>query len=348
MSFKFFIDNIRFYGGVYIMNRIFEKNVLRKYLLMIAVLLLFFAGGYRAFTLYKTYNSYKTEIETIEENTDENIHDVLSVIIEETHDIVKYKTKMDSVTLHRLMIESMDLDEIYNNIVRMNLDDSFIKVLDDVFDLSDVEDKVIITVGTKDYVFYCKSNINIDKFDHLDAESTHITWDQYYENMDNPRVMKIAYEDLVMKRTDYVILRTDDVYPDNTYYTIDDVILDYHENGMKNMDKYYILTLGVITDTGDIFGESDDNYMLHNPNVNKIYIFKGVCLGDYIKDYIPLLESLNESMSAKIIQVRNTTEFCNALINIFLITVTIVIIMIVIKNLDEENNEIQNKIDKPN
>ena len=330
------------------MNRIFEKNVLRKYLLMIAVLLLFFAGGYRAFTLYKTYHSYKTEIETIEKNTDENIHSVLSVIIEETHDIVKYKTKMDSVTLHRLMIESMHLDEIYNNIVRMNLDDSFIKILDEVFDLSDVEDKVIITIGTKDYVFYCKSNINIDKFDHLDAESTYVTWDQYYENMDNPGVMKIAYEDLVMKRTDYVILRTDDVYPDNTYYTIDDVILDYHENGMKNMDKYYILTLGVITDTGDIFGESDDNYMLHNPNVNKIYIFKGVCLGDYIKDYIPLLESLNESMSAKIIQVRNTTEFCNALINIFLITVTIVIIMIVIKNLDEENNEIQNKIDKPN
>lgn len=328
------------------MKKILEKNVLRKYLLMIAVLLLFFAGGYRAFTLYKTYNSYEQEITTIEKNTDENIHNVLSVIIEETHDIAKYKTKMDSVVLHRLMTETMSMNEIYDNIVRMNLGDSFINVLDQVFDLSNTEDKVIVTVGTKDYVFYCKSNIDTDKFDHLDTDSPYITWDQYYENMDKPEVMKMAYEDLVMKRTDYVILRFDGKYPDNRYYTMEDVITDYHENGMNNMDEYYILTLGVITDTGDIFGESDDNYMQHNPNVNKIYIFKGVCLGEYIKDYSPLLESLDESMSAKIIQVRNTTEFSNALINIFLITVTIIILMIVIKNLDDENVEIQSKLDK--
>ena len=29
---------------------------------------------------------------------------------------------------------------------------------------------------------------------------------------------------------------------------------------MKNMDKYMILTIGVITENGDIFGEVDSNY----------------------------------------------------------------------------------------
>ena len=329
------------------MKLIFEKNVLRKYLLMITILLLFFAGGYRAFTLYKTYHSYEAEIKSIEKGTHENIHNVLKVVIDDAHDLTEYKTKMDSITLHRLMIETMSINEIYDNIVNMNLNETLIGILDDVFDLSEVDDKVLITVGTKEYVFYCKSNIDSDKFDHIDADSPFISWDEYYQYMDNPHVTKIAFEDLVMNRTDYVILRIDGYYPNGTYYNIDDVIQDYHENGTKNMNKYYILTLGVITDTGDIFGESDDNFMQHNPNVHKLYIYKAVCIGDYINEYKPLLDSFDESMSAKIIQVRNNTEFSNALINIFLIISSIIILMIVIKSLDDENNTIQNKINKP-
>lgn len=325
----------------------FEKNVLRKYLLMIAVLLLFFAGGYRAFTLYKTYHSYEQEITSIEKSTDANIHNVLKVVIEEAHDLIAYKTKMDSITLHRSMIESMDMDTIYDNIVNMNLDNEFIKILDEVFDISECEDDIIITIGTKDFVFYSKSNIDSDKYDHIDTSEKYITWEEYYTHMDNPEVVKIAYEDLVMNRTDYVILRIDGYYPENRYYTIDDVIQDYHDNGMKNMDKYYILTIGLITDSGDIFGESDDIYMQHNPNVNKIYIYKAVGVKRYIEQYQPLLKSFDDSMSAKIIQVRNTTEFSNALINIFLITVSIIILMIVIKSLDDENNKIQDKLNKP-
>lgn len=329
------------------MKSLFDKNVLRKYLLMVAVLLLFFAGGYRAFTLYKTYHSYQQEITSIEKSTDNNIHNVLKVVIEEAHDLISYKTKMDSITLHRSMIESMDMDTIYDNIVDMNLDNKFIKILDEVFDISECEDDIIITVGTKDFVFYSKSNIDSDKYDHIDTPEKYITWEEYYTHMDNPEVVKIAYEDLVMNRTDYVILRIDGYYPENRYYTVEDVIQDYHDNGMQNMDKYYILTIGLITDSGDIFGESDDNYMQHNPNVNKIYIYKAVSVKRYIEQYQPLLKSFDDSMSAKIIQVRNTTEFSNALINIFLITVSIIILMIVIKSLDDENNKIQDKLNKP-
>lgn len=323
------------------MKVVYEKNLLRKYFLMVAILILLFAGGYRAFTLYKTYRSYEQEVAAIEAGTHENIHSVLKVVITEAYETITYRTKMDSITLHRMMIETMDMNTIYDNIVNMNLDKNFIKVLDEVFNLSNTEDKTIITIGTKDFVFYCKSNIDSDIYDHVNADNKYITWEEYYASMKNPEVMKIAYEDLVMHRTDYVILRIDGYYPDGRYYTIDDVIKDYHENGMKNMDKYYILTLGVITDTGDIFGESDDNYMQHNPNVNKIYIYKAVSLKDYITNYKPLLDSFDESMSAKIIQVRNTTEFSNSLINIFLITTSIIIIMIVIKSLDDENIKIE-------
>ena len=329
------------------MKNVIEKNTLRKYFLMVAILILLFAGGYRAFTLYKTYNNYEREITTIEKNTDENIHAVLKVVIEEAYDVIHYKTKMDSITLHRMMIESMSMDEIYENIVNMKLNDSFISILNEVFDLTDSNDNVIITIGTKDYVFYCKSNINSDVYDHIETDSEYITWEEYYTHMENSEVTKLAYKDLVMDRVDYVILRSDGYYPENTYYTIADVIQDYHENGLKNMDKYYVLTLGVITDTGDIFGEPDDIYMKHNPNVNKIYIYKAVSLENYIEKYKPLLDSFDESMSAKIIQVRNTTEFSNALINIFLITTSIIILMITIKSLDEENIELKNKIKKP-
>lgn len=319
-----------------------ERNTLRKYLLMIAVLLLFFAGGYRAFTLYKTYRSYEAEIESIERSVDSNIHNVLKVVIEEAHDIISYKTKMDSITLHRSLIEGMDIDELYDNIVHMNLDDKFISILDNIFDLSNTDEKVIITVGTKDYVFYCKSNIQSDKYDHLDIDKKYISWDEYYTYMDNPEVVKMAYEDLVLQRTDYVILHVDGYYPEGRYYTLDDIVHEYHENGTKNLHKFYILTVGVITDNGDIFGEPDDIYLQHNPNVHKLYIFKAVSLEGFVEEYQPILEALNESMSTKIIQVRNNTEFGNALINIFLITMSIIILMIVIKSLDDENLSIKN------
>ena len=84
---------------------------------MIACLVLFIAGGFRAFNLYKTYKSYNREIELIEKNTDENMHTILRAILKEGHDMINNNTKNDSVTLHRIMIESMSMNEIYDNIV---------------------------------------------------------------------------------------------------------------------------------------------------------------------------------------------------------------------------------------
>lgn len=327
------------------MKVVYEKNVLRKYLLMVACLILFFAGGFRAFNLYKTYKSYNQEIAAIEKNTDENIHTILQAILIETHEMTERNTKNDSLTLHRIMIETMNIDEIYDNIVNMNLDETFIGILDEVFDLTNKKDDIIITVGTKDYVFYSKSNIDLDKYKYIESEDKYLTWDEYYEQVDGSNVMKHAYEDIALNRVDYAIIRTDSYYPNGTYYTIEDIITEYHNNGMKNLDKYMIVTMGVITENGDIFGETDNQFLSKNPNVNKIYVFKSVSLGTILKNYLPLLKQYDQSVSVKIIQYRNTTEFTNALINIFLITATIIIIMIVIKNIDDENIRIKENSD---
>ena len=327
------------------MKTIFEKNVLRKYLLMVACLILFFAGGFRAFNLYKTYKSYNQEIASIEKNTDENIHSILRAILMETHDMTERNTKNDSLTLHRIMIESMNIDEIYDNIVNMNLDKTFIGILDEVFDLTNKKDEIIITVGTKDYVIYSKSNIDLDKYKYIESEGKYLTWDEYYEQVDGSGVMKQAYEDIALNKVDYAIIRTDGYYPNGTYYTIEDVITEYHNNGMKNMDKYMIVTMGVITENGDIFGETDSHFLAKNPNVNKIYVFKSVSLGTILENYLPLLKQCDQSVTIKIIQYRNNTEFTNALINIFLVTATIIILMIVIKNIDDENTQIKENSD---
>ena len=325
----------------------FEKNIFRKYLLMITCLILFFAGGFRAFNLYKNYKSYNQEIQTIEKNADENIHTILRAILMESHEAIEKNTKNDSITLHRIMIESMSMEEIYNNIVNMQLGDKFIGILNDVFDLSKKTDNVIVTVGTKDYVFYSKSNIDLDKYKYLDTENKYLTWSEYYEQVDPSGVMKKAYEDVALNRVEYAIIRTDGYYPDGTYYDIEDVIKEYHNNGMKNMDKYMVVSMGVITDNGDIFGEHDNDFLSKNPNVNKIYIFKSVSIGTFLKNYVPLLEQCDQSITTKIIQYRNATEFGNGLINIFLVTASIVIIMIVIKSLDDENIKINDELNKP-
>jgi hypothetical protein len=329
------------------MKVLFAKNLFRKYLLMIVCLILFFAGGFRAFNLYKNYKSYNQEIATIEKNADENIHTILKAILIEAYEMSNNNTKNDSITLHRLMIESMSMDEIYNNIVNMNLGDKFIEILDDVFNLENKEDNIIIAVGTKDYVIYSKSNINLDQYKYIESEREYLTWDEYYKQVDESGVMKQAYEDVALNRVDYAIIRTDGYYPNGTYYTIDDVIQDFHENGMKNMNKYMLVTMGVITDNGDIFGERDHNYLSKNPNVNKIYIFKSISIGTFLSNYTDLLEQCDQSVTTKIIQYRNNTEFGNGLINIFLVTTTIIILMIVIKSLDDENIKINEDITKP-
>jgi hypothetical protein len=241
----------------------------------------------------------------------------------------------------------MSMDEIYENIVNMKLGNELMGILDDVFDLSNKRDDIIITVGTKDFVIYSKSNIDLDKYKYLETDGQqYITWDEYYTQIDDTGVLHKAYEDLALNRSEYIIIRTDNYYPDGTYYNIQDVIEEYHKNGMKNMDKYMMLTMGVITDDGDIFGEHDNNYLSKNENVNKIYIFKAVSIGTYLSNYTELLEQFDQSVTTKIIQYRNSTEFCNALINIFLITLSIITIMIVIKSLDDECNEILLEINK--
>ena len=322
-----------------------EKNVLRKYLLMLACIILFIAGGYRAFTLYKNYKSYNHEIQTIQKNADEQIHTILKAILIEGYEMTEKNTKNDSITLHRIMIETMSMDEIYNNIVNMELGDELIEILNDVFDLSNKSDDIVVTVGTKNYVIYSKSNIDLDKYKYIESNGEdYISWEDYYAQIDDSGVLHKAYEDIALNRVDYAIIRTDGYYPNGTYYTIEDVIDEYHNNGMKNMDKFMIVTLGVITDDGDIFGELDNNYLNKNDNTNKIFIFKSVSIGKFLTNYLPLLNDCDQSVTTKIIQYRNTTEFSNALINILLITTSIITIMIVIKSLDDditENNEIE-------
>ena len=330
-------------------SKIKDKNILRKYLLMMACLILFIAGGYKAFTLYKTYKSYNQEIQSIQQSSDENIHTILRAILIEGFDMTEKNTKNDAITLHRILIESMTMDEIYDNIVNMRLDDKMMDILNDVFDLSDKTDHIIITVGTKDYVIYSKSNIDLDKYKYIETDGKkYITWDEYYNQLDCKGVLHKAYEDLALNRAEYIIIRTDGYYPNDTYYTIEDVVKEYHENGMKNMDKYMILTMGVITDDGDIFGEHDSKFLNKNENVNKIYIFKAVSIGTFLSNYTELLDQFDQSVTTRIIQYRNSTEFSNALVNIFLITLSIITIMIVIKSLDDECNELLLEIKKQN
>lgn len=332
------------------MKVIREKNILRKYLLMVTCLVLFIAGGYRAFTLYKTYKSYTKEIEIIQQNADQQMHTILKAILIEGYEMTEKNTKNDAITLHRIMIETMTMDEIYQNIVEMELGDKLINILNEVFDLSNKKDKIIVTVGTKDYVFFSKSNIELDKYKYIETNGErYLTWDEYYSQLgENNGVLKQAYEDIALNKTEYAIIRTDNYYPDGRYYTIEDVIMEYHNNGTKNLDKYMLVTLGVITDDGDIFGEHDSDYLNKNSNVNKIYIFKSVSIGTFLSNYTELIESCDQSFTERIIEYRNSTEFSNALINIFLITSSIITIMVVIKSLDDENIELlSDKDDAP-
>ena len=84
-----------------------------------------------------------------------------------------------------------------------------------------------------------------------------------------------------------------------------------------------------------------------NEFVNKIYVFKSVSIDSFLSNYQPLIDSLDQSISVKVIKYRNTTEIGHALINILLITTSIIILMVVIKSLEDENQELDKMDEKP-
>lgn len=326
-----------------------NRNLLRRSLLLTSICLLFTGVGLRAMSTYDGYKTYKLEEKQLTENKNKNKEEFIKSILEQSNAISAYSTKSQAIELQTKLLEKHSKDEIYDSLINKEFNPEMFEVFREVFDLKDSKANVVVTIGTKDAVIFNNSNTNYNKFKYIDTNGKkYATWDEFYKNMSNPKVTKEAFTDLVLKKKEAVILRLDGKYPNNKYYTIDDVVKDYMENGMKNMSQYMILSKGLITEEGDLFGENDIKYVETNKKVNKMYIFQSISVDTFIRNYERVVYDIEYGYENTINEFSNrmTLEFTQTLVTIFIVIISIIILMIIYKNILEEDENIEKEIKK--
>ena len=326
---------------------------MRKNLIIVTILLLFIGAGIRAVNMYDRYKASEAEDAKLKMTMEQNKKSVIKSIFQHGHDTAEFVAKDIAHNLHEALLQEYTLEEVYASIANKNYDVEMLDVFDKVFELNGVDENIVFTVGTQDEVIYSKSNTNLQKFKYIDTKGNKtVSWDEFYENMNNPEVTKRAYLDLAMKKKDYVILRLDGSYVNNKYYTLDDVVEDYMKNGMKNMDQFCILTMGVITETGDMFGERDIEYMERNPNNNKIYVFQAISLDAFFGRDVTVINNIEKEYEEAIHLFRHRTmsDMSQTLLILLVVLVTIILLMIILKDVVDEISELDNldKIKKYN
>lgn len=319
-----------------------ERNRSVRKILLITLLLLFTVVSIRVISMYRKYTEFEESKKKTEYSIMENKEEVIRSILEMGNEISKEDIELKSSQLHNLLLASFTQDELYDMIANHNINPDIINKFDEVFDLSNEKFNSVVTIGLKDYVLYNSSNTDLRKFDHIDTNGKIvITWDEFFENMDDPKVTKKGFEDLALKKHDIVILKLDGCYRNGTYCTIEDVIHDYMNNGMKNMNNYVILNVGLITDDGDILGGKDVNYIDKQITENKIHIFKSVSVDKYLKEYSSLIKSFDENIKDIIGEMERKTvlEFTTSIFVTVLLIIITIIIMFIIKNIDDEDEK---------
>lgn len=320
-----------------------ERNKSLIKLLVITLLLLFTVVSIRVISMYRKYNEFEETKKVTEENMLESKKEVISSIIEMGNEISKESINQETVELHNILLSEYTYEELYDILTEKNIQPDIIEKFDGVFDLENENANSVITIGLKDFVLYNSSNTDLRKFDYINTDGKIIiTWDEFFENMDDPKVTKKGFEDLALKKHDIIILRLDGKYENGTYCTVDDVINDYMENGMTNMNKYMILNVGLITDDGDILGGKDVNYIDKQISESKIHIFKSVSVDKYLKEYSSLIKSFDENIEDNIKDIERQTvlEFTTSIFVTILLIIILVIIMFIIKHIDDENDRI--------
>lgn len=328
-----------------------SKHEIRQRLLLVVIFTLLVISIARAYSLNRYYlETSQEEISLLQSMTD-NRNKLLESILNQSNEVTNIENIVSSKEFQIKLMENYTIEEIYDSIINKKYDPEMSKLIDDVFENkiynSNRGDSIII-VGTDSDIFWLKSNTLYDKFNYLDTNGNkNISYDEFFESMENSKVVEQAFTDLRLKKTkDVVILRLDGKYTDDRYYTIDDMIDVYNKEGLQGLKGYSILNLATITETGDMFGNSDKDYMNLNDKSKKIYLYQSVELYSVVKEFEASLNNLEKKSSDTINAIDNSREV-NMVINIFIIILTIVAIiisMIIYKDLEEDNNK-HNKIE---
>lgn len=330
------------YRGV---NNIYKARII----VFICILGLMILTGYRAFTLNQHLDATNSDSNILRKNIEEYSEAMIVNTVIANSKLAHFSNKASADKLEKELVKEHGIEKMFDVLVRHNYDpevyDTIYESMNKYFKSPSLTYGNMIMMGTDEGLFFLESSSYRDKFNNVKNDKEMITWDEFYKAMPNSKVVKEVCEGMKNKHYDSVpvIMRLDGKYVDNRMYTPKDLADIYKKKGIKGLQGFGFFSLATITDTGDMFGNRDDNFMHANDNVHKIYVFRYTDINSFISEPIKELTENNIDATVDINRVEESRkeDIAITLILLGFNVVEIIALMVVFKSLDyvEENEE---------
>ena len=200
------------------------------------------------------------------------------MLIHDGYDVASREDKISTMKLEKDLINNHTKTELNDMLNSTKFSNKIFDTMDNAnkkyYKSSDAENTNFLIIGTEENILYAKANSYHDKFKHLLGTNSTITWDKFYNNLNNPKITKKVFNNLKSSPNgDAVIMRIDGKYDKDQIYNSKDLLKIFKEKGIDGLKGFGYVTLSTITEDGDILGHSDSIFMQQNLECKKIYVY---------------------------------------------------------------------------
>lgn len=322
----------------------------KKSLIMVIMTIMLILTCGRAYNVYVRYNEVLANENLMNNAMDDCSKLILQNIIEDANMKAYYINRIGTNNLEKDLLENHTTDELISSIVDNKFEpmvyNTIMNSMKKHFNSPNTESDNVLIIGTDKDVIFVNSTSDREKFNGLKGDKPLITWDYFFDKMENPKVTKEAFNKVKYRDNDHqpIIMRIDGDYQNNRIYTVNDLVKAYEKDGVEGLEGYGFLTLATITEDGDIFGNPDDMFMQSVSSTKKLYVYKYTDINDYIHDHLKLLGETGAKINRKMMEVNSsdTKDLLASTANVILNGVVIIGLMFLYKSIDEEDEENEN------
>lgn len=324
-----------------------------RIIVFICIIGMMLITGFRAYTLNENLDITNSDSNILRKNVDRYSENMIESIIISNSKLAHYANKSNADKLEKDLVKKHGAEKIFDVLVRHNYDpkvyDTLYESMNRYFKSPNLSYGNMVLLGTDEGVFFLESSNYREKFDTIKNNKEMVSWEEFYEAMPNSEVVREVCEGMKKKRFDSVpvIMRLDGEYKDNRMYTPQDLANIYKKEGVKGLRGFGFFSLATITDTGDMFGNKDNNFMLENEGVHKVYVFRYTDINQFVAE--PLKELTESNINATVdidrIETSRKEDISVTLILLGFNVIEIIGLMVVFKSLDYDDEDENDKVE---
>lgn len=342
-------------------NKVYRQNAMVKEVLFFSMCVLLLFAGVRAYSLYNFYNHSTRQDKQLDQTIDEGVNVILKEFLLSSYRNAYFHNRTDAYNLQTNLIENHGVDKVYDNLVNgeysAEVYETFMDTFADVYKADKDDRDSAVFVANDDGIIFSKSNNKQDKFTSLKKDKKTISWTEFFNSMENPEVTKKAFMDSYFKSytTEPIVVRLDEEYENNKYYSIDDLCEIYSKEGLEGLDGFGFLVTSTITEKGDMYGNVDNTFMQNN-NVHKLFVYHYVDVTTFLKDHERALNELDTNAVSMLenMQLERKVSIMISVVSLLLILLVVICLMIIYRELSnkemicEDETDIDKKRDEEN